>query len=193
MLVLAPTIRIPHVDELEHRANGHELMERRAHAPIKEGFVVRMNASALLPFRFEACINVNNDRLWQVFISLTEFLPDTVCCTYGTEEPASTLPMHKMEALAGLYPHKTALSEDAALTFSLVHHDKKTMYEVTVTHTKYIRFYGRDERAFIDKMNIFRLPEFKKLEFVDEYPFVVMPGKNSPQTVVKALDKAFGM
>jgi predicted nucleic acid-binding protein len=109
------------------------------------------------------------------------------------EEPASTLPMHKMEALAGLYPHKTALSEDAALMFSLVHHDRKAMFEVTVTHTKYIRFYGKDERAFIDKMNIFRLPEFKKLEFVDEYPFVVMPGKSSPQTVVKALDKAFGM
>ncbi|UYQ95282.1 hypothetical protein MKQ68_09255 [Chitinophaga horti] len=193
MLILAPTIRIPRAGELSHRADGQEALEKRAHAQIKEGFLVRMNASPLLPFRFEASININNDRLWQLFISLTEFLPDTVSCHYGMEDATSTLPMNKMEALAGLYPHKTALTEDAALSFGLVHNDKKAMYEITVSHTKYIRFYGREERAFVDKMNIFKLPEFKRLEFVDEYPYLVEKGKSDPKAVVKALDKVFGV
>lgn len=178
---------------MPHRADSQELMERRAHAKIEEGFLIRTNATPLLPFRFEACININNDRLWQLFISLTEFLPDSVSCHYGTEEAVHTLPMGKMEALAGLYPHKNELTEDAALSFGLVHNHKKSMFELTVTHTKYIRFYGREEKAFVDKMNVFRLPERKRLEFVDEYPYQVVAGKKDPGKVVKALNKTFGM
>lgn len=194
MLALAPTIRIPHPNELKHRADGEELMEKRQQALIAEGFVIRLNATPLLPFRFEACVNINNDRLWQLFISLTELLPDTVSCNYGQEDPHTTMPMQKMLALGGLYPFKTELTEDAALSFGLLHHNTKSICELTVTHTKYIRFYGKDERAFVDKMNTFKLKEYKRLEFVDEYPFLVVPGKaKQPAAVVKALDKAFGV
>ena len=80
MLQAPPTIRLPRPDELPNNPEVFERLKKRVDAKIVEGFVFKDNDSHDLPFKFYVEININNSRLWHLFVALSTLLPDEVIC-----------------------------------------------------------------------------------------------------------------
>jgi len=83
MLRLPVTIRVPLPAEMPHRTDIEELLEKRKNANIVEGYTMRANETRQLPFSFYGEININNSRLWDLFMALSELFPKEICCSYG--------------------------------------------------------------------------------------------------------------
>ena len=199
MLLLPKTIRVPTAKEMPHRTDLKELLERRREAQIVEGFNIRPNPTSQLAFAFTAEININNDRLWDLFLSLAETLPDEVSCTYGmsAEEPLSSGVWPIIELVDLLGEFETELVQDGFLFFGLIFMSRTEIVELQVTESKYIRYEGSDLEAFTECMVYFDLPQLEHLAFVDEYPKMVdplqryIPDSRPPEEVVAALTEAF--
>lgn len=200
MLELPVTIRVPLPEEMPHREDIEEILQKRKQARIQEGFMYTPNDTQQLPFTFYAAINVNNSRLWQVFSALTQLFPDEeLSCVYGLteEEPVTTGYFAKAHVLATLEKYRTELAQDASLEFGLLYHTKETLIELFVTESKYIKFWGSDRPALIRLMLEFGIPQAQHLAFIDEYPKISMPLRNfvpaakHPESVIRGLDSAF--
>jgi hypothetical protein len=201
MLELPVTIRLPRRGEMRHRTDLDELMEKRKEALIVQGYDLKDNKTPQLPHDFYAAINVHNSRLWDVFIALSEAFPDSLHAVYGMNEPdtVTTGILSKHEVISRFSECKTELTQDGHLSFGLLHHSSTALLELTVTESKYIRFWGKDKAAFLTCMAGFSIPQRPRLEFVDEYPKVVeplnkfIPNARKPGEVIKKLNSAFGM
>lgn len=201
MLELPVSIRVPLPEEMPHREDIHELLQKRSKANITEGFVRTPNDTQQLPFRFYAAINVNNSRLWDVFMALTSLLPDEISCVYGLhdEEPSTTGYFTKDYVLTELQKYRAELSQDGSLEFGLLFHTKDKLVELYVSESKYIKFWGSDTEAFVQLMIEWGIPPKDKLEFIDEYPKIVeplrkfIPTAQHPETVIRQLNRAFGV
>lgn len=201
MLLLPPSIRIPSADELPHREDAVELLAARKHANITQGFITHLNKTLQLAYNFSAEININNDKLWQLFTALASLMPAEVCCNYGSyeDEAITSGYFDKVDVLNTLTKFKDELAMDCSLEFGLLSQTKEQLNEIFVTESKYIKFWGSDKAGFLQIMKEFKLTEIKDLAFVDEYPKVVAPLRNfmpkatRPGEVVRALNKAFGV
>lgn len=203
MLMLPPTIHIPTADELWHRADAAEILAKRNEANITQGFIIRPNKTKQLPFNFLAEININNNKLWHLFITLAANIPAEVCCTFGLndgEDESNTSPyIGKATALQILSKYTTELVMDASLEFGLLYQTKEALTEIVVTPTKYIKFWGEDKQQFVKQVTAFNLHEIHDLAFIDEYPTTILPSKSfvpnakRPEEVVRALKRDFGM
>jgi hypothetical protein len=200
MLELPVTIRVPLPEEMPHREDIEEILQKRKQARIQEGFTYAPNDTQQLPFTFYAAVNVNNSRLWEVFSALTALFPDEeLSCVYGLheEEPVSTNYFSKEHVLTTLEKYSTELAQDAALEFGILLHTKQSLTELFVTESKYIKFWGSDKEAFMKLMIDFDIPQVPKLAFVDEYPKITMPLRSfvpsakHPESVIRGLDSAF--
>lgn len=203
MLKLPPTLREAHEDDMPHREDIQELLTQRRMANITQGYKITLNKTPQLPYTFSAEININNDKLWQLFMALSDALPAEVACVYGQydddEEPTTSGYFDKAFVLETLSRFKNELMMDCNLSFGLLSQSREQLIEIFVTETKYIRFWGIDKAGFQQTMQAFNLTEIKDLAFVDEYPKVtiplrdVLPKANRPGEVVRALNKAFGV
>jgi hypothetical protein len=201
MLELPVTIRLPRRGEMRHRTDLEELLEKRKEAQIVQGFDMKDNKTPQLPYDFYAAINVHNSKLWEVFLSLTEAFPTQANCVYSLNElhQATTGKLAKAEILKTLTGFKTELTQDGNLSFGLLHHTKESLIELTVTESKYIKFWGKDKASFLNSMASFSIPQRPRLEFIDEYPKVVeplsrfVPSARKPEDVIKSLDRAFNV
>src|SRR5436305_15048400 len=117
MLILPVTVRVPLPHELPHREDIEELLVKRKQANITEGFITHPNKTPQLHFTFYAEININNNRLWQLFFALANELPDEVHCVYGlTEEEATTTGYFpKEKVIATLSRFEKELTMDCSL------------------------------------------------------------------------------
>lgn len=202
MLEMPVTIRVPRPEEMAHRTDIEEILEKRKYARIQEGFVYTANETQQLPFTFYAAINVNNSRLWEVFMAMTAlFTEDEICCVYGLkeDEPVTTGYFDKKKVLTTLEKYKTELVKDGMLEFGLLLHTKKQLTELFITESKYIKFWGSDKEAFIQLMLHFNIPQVPTLAFIDEYPKITEPLRRFvtdarlPETVVDGLDRSFNI
>ena len=186
---------------MRHRTDLDELLEKRKEALIVQGFDMKDNKTPQLPHDFYAAINIHNSRLWEVFLALSNAFPENVHCVYSMNElhTATTASLQKSEIIKTLGAYKTELTQDGSLSFGLLSHTKTALIELTVTESKYIKFWGKDKAAFLTCMASFNIPQRPRLEFVDEYPKIVEPLKNfiplakKPDEVVKLLDRAFNV
>lgn len=194
------TIRVPLASEMAHREDIEEILYKRQQARIEEGFVYTSNETQQLPFTFYAAINVNNSRLWEVFTGLVDLFPEEeLSCVYGLqeEETITTGYYAKKYVMQVLEQYKTELSQDASLEFGLLLHTKERLVELFITESKYIKFWGSDKEAFVQKMLEFNLPQAPGLAFIDEFPKVTSPLRQfvrtakHPESVIHGLDKAF--
>ncbi len=199
MLKLPITVRIPTDEELDYRPDIEEILQKRRDANIREGYVLEMNENKRLPFRFQAAININNTRLWDLFLALAATLPQKVSCVYGLheEEAATTAQLQKDFVLAQLGKYREELTQECQLEFGLLFQTKDLLIELSVTESKYIRYWGAELERLRLLMQSFHIPPVPGLAFIDEYPKVVtplrdlVPAAKAPETVIYYLDQAF--
>ena len=190
MLELPPTIRFPRKNELPKNSDAFELLEKAKTANIVEGFTIQKNTSQDLPFEFYAEININNSRLWQLFISLANLFPAEVSCIYNLsdEETIYGEYLEKEFILSKIEEYQKELSQDCDLEFGLVFDSDERFEEVFVTETKYIKFWGNDEKKFRNSMKDFGLKEVQNLNFIDEFPKVIKPLSKFDKNVMQSED-----
>jgi len=201
MLIVPPTVLVPKPSDFPHREDIEDLLQKRREANITQGFILRPNKTSLLPFSFTVDININNNRLWQLFLALAEDLPATVCCTYGLggEDPVTTDFLPKTHILSTFNRFELELTMDCSLQYSLLHHTKMMLMEVAVTESKYIRFSGSDNAKLLQKMQLFGLKEIRSISFIDEHPKLVlplqqiMPAARRAADVLWSFNRAFGV
>jgi len=199
MLALPITIRIPTDQELDYRPDIDEILHKRRKANIREGYKLQLNEARRLPFRFQATINIDNRRLWQLFLALAATLPQKVSCVYGLyeEESETTAFLQKQFVLNELEKYREELTQECQLEFGLLFQTKEVLIELGVSESKYIRYWGVELERFRLLMQSFHLPPVEGLEFIDEYPKIVtplrelVPSAKAPETVVYYLDQAF--
>jgi hypothetical protein len=201
MLALPITIRIPTDDEISYRPDFDEILHKRRSARIQEGYTLELNEAGThrLPYRFQATINIDNNRLWELFQALAGTLPAKVSCVYGLaeDETATTGLLQKQFVLNELEKYREELTQDCQLEFGLLFQTKEVLIELSVSDSKYLRYWGVELERFKLLMQSFRLPAVKGLEFVDEYPKIVtplrelLPAAKAPESVVYYLDQAF--
>jgi hypothetical protein len=201
MLTLPVTVRVPLPNEIPHREDAEELLAKRKKANITQGYRLKPNETQQLPFGFYADININNDRLWQLFIALADDLPAEVHCIYGLyeDEAVTTDYFPKQDVLKTLAAFQKELTMDCSLEFGLLYHARDMLVEISVPESKYIKFWGTDKTKFLQHMKDFKLAEIANLAFIDEYPKLVtplrdlMPTARRPEDVIWSLNRAFGM
>lgn len=185
---------------MPEREDIAEALAKRAAANITQGYHIIPNKTRQLPFIFVAEININNDRLWDLFTALAIDLPAELCCMYGKyddEEPVATAYLAKHEILQAPEKFKTELCMDASLEFGLLFQSKNLLTEIFVSSSKYIRYWGSDKEKLARHIQAFGLDEIPGLAFVDEYPKIVvplrkcMPSSKRPEEVICALNGAF--
>lgn len=201
MLELPITVRVPLPEEMPHREDMAELLQRRQEANIVQGFTFSLNTTQQLPFSFYAEINIDNSRLWHLFLALSGELPQEIRCEYGPaqDEMLITDYFPKEKVLQKLSLFKPELVQDCFLEFGLLHHTKTEMIELFVSESKYIRYWGIDETLFRNCMKDFDIPEMKRLAFIDEFPKIVEPLNKFVPTarlaseVIRELDRLFNV
>lgn len=201
MLAIPPTIRVPQPSDFPHREDIVDLLQKRKAANITQGFITKPNKTPQLPYAFNADININNNRLWALFLALAGDMPEKISCTYGLykEDPVTTGNLPKQEMLQDLSRFQQELSMDCSIEFGLLYHTKAALVEVFVTESKYIKFLGSNKDRFLQHMQQFQLKETRNIAFVDEYPKVViplrdvMPSARRTEDVIWSLNRAFGV
>ncbi|MBW8683182.1 hypothetical protein [Chitinophaga rhizophila] len=199
MLQLPVTVRIPTDGELTDRPDVDEILFRRRKAKIMEGYSLQLNNNPRLPYRFQAMVNIDNDRLWDLFLSLAETLPAKVSCAYGIyEEDNVTTPLLQKDfVLKELSKYMNELTQECQLEASMLFQTKDILIELGISASKYIRYWGAELERFRLLMQSYDLPLIEGLEFIDEYPRIVTPLRDlvrtakAPETVLYHLDQAF--
>jgi hypothetical protein len=199
MLELPITVRIPSDEEIDYRPDIDEILFKRRKAKIVEGYALTLNENPRLPYRFQAMININNSRLWALFQALAATMPDKVSCVYGMyEEDQVTTPLlQKRFILNELEKYREELTQDCQLEAGLLFQVKGILIELSISESKYIRYWGAELERFRLLMQSFHLAPVEGLEFIDEYPKIVTPLRElvrtakAPETVLYYLDQAF--
>ena len=199
MLQLPITVRIPTDAELDYRPDIDEILIRRRKAKIVEGYNLQMNENPRLPYRFQATINIDNDRLWALFLALAATLPSKVSCVYGIyeEENMTTPLLQKDFVMKELEKYASELAQDCLLEAGILFQTKDILIELGISASKYVRYWGAELERFRLLMQSFELPFVAGLEFIDEYPRIVTPLRElvrtakAPETVLYYLDQAF--
>ena len=203
MLALPATIKIPSAEDLYPREDAIEILAKRACANIAQGFTMHDNKTPLLPYTFLSEININNDRLWDLFTALAGDMPPEVCCMYGLhdgdEEITTTGYFHRTDVLDTLNKFRTELTMDATVEFGLLYQSNQLLTEIFISESKYIKFWGTNKEQFLQHMQNFGLEYSSSLAFIDEYPKIVIPLQKlipkatRPAEVVRSLHRAFGI
>lgn len=168
------TLRTPDLNEVPNTKDLVDAITRSHKAKIIEGYVLKHNYKNELPFLFYAEININNSRLWNLFKELASHLPEEISLIYNhsDNEPSYGAYQNKYAVIDTLSKFKIELSQDCFLEFGVIHQTDNFFEEVFVDCTKYIRYWGMDEKWFRTTMEKFQLSEVKDLNFMDEFPKV---------------------
>ena len=145
-LELPITLRVPFPNEVPMDRTILENIKKSKTAKIVEGYTIKdkdNNPEYLgLEFEFYSEININNSRLWKLFIKLTNFLPNEIELISGhidDEEINYGNYSDKREILNFLHKYEKELTADTFMKFGLLFHSDKQLVEVFVDETKYIK------------------------------------------------------
>jgi len=169
-----PTLRTPNLDEVPRTKDLVDAITKSQSANIIEGFVLKLNIKRDLPFKFYAEININNSRLWDLFKKLALHLPDEISLIYNHADNEASFGKYKEKysVINTLSNFITELTQDCFLEFGVIHQTETFLEEVFVDCTKYIKYWGMDEKWFRATMEEFKLLETPDLNFMDEFPKV---------------------
>jgi len=180
MIELPKTIRQARLDEVPKKSTALERLQQISNANIIEGYTFKLNDNEEhkdIPFKFYSEININNSRLWDLIISLTDLLPDISTLIIGDSdsEPNYHDYISKSDLLNNLNKFKTELIEDAFLEWGVIYNDRVTLTEIFISSFKYVKFWGIDVAGFKAILTKYDLKQIDDLEFIDEYPMVREP------------------
>lgn len=176
VLQLPKTIRFLKEDELpQNNVSVLKRWEESKVANIVEGYTLTFNNNPennTLGFKFYAEINIDNPKLWNLILALSETLPNEVAFLFGHIDFDLNYGSYqdKESTLNFITQYQYELAEDAFINFGLIYNDKETLIEIFVDESKYVKYWGVDEEWFRTIMKEFGLKEVEGLEFVDEFP-----------------------
>lgn len=127
-----------------------------------------------LPFSFFCEINVDNTRLWDLVLLLSDELPEDISLIFGhiDAEPIYGNYVNKEYLLDFLSKYTYELTQDTFIYFGLIYNDENVLTEIFIDESKYIKYWGTGEISFRDKLSEFNLKENDNLNFIDEFPKV---------------------
>lgn len=177
-LELPKTIRPLRLDEIPKNSSAKERIELRETARIVEGYKIlpkdNNQEHSELPFNFFAEINIDNSRLWDLIIALSEELPEesALIFNHADSEPNYGKYLDKKYVLEFLSHYKKEVTGDTFIDIGLIFHTESELIEIFIPESKYIKFWGVNQKSFLKIMEFFNLQEVTEIEFVDEYPKV---------------------
>lgn len=191
MIELPKTIRLARFDEITENSTAFERLQKIDNAKIIEGFTFKLKETdneehKEIPFKIFSEININNSRLWDLIIALTDLLPEVSSLIIGDSdyEPNYCDYESKTDLIDRIKKFKTELTEDAFLEWGIIYNDKESLTEIFVPDSKYIRFWGVDIDRFKTIMTQFDLTQIDDMEFIDEYPKVREPLRRFDNLVI---------
>jgi hypothetical protein len=193
MLELPRTIRDLEVVEIPS-GDVAAVMERlrlKSEAKIIEGYkLLKNNEKSELPFSFYSEININNSRLFYLFIGLCNLLPKTVALIFGFygDDLNYGIYTDRNDIIEELKKYKREIIEDCDLELGLINQTESQLTEVFINECKYVKFWGTDEKSFRELMDDFELEEVNDIEFIDEYPKVVVPLKSIDESAMDSYE-----
>jgi len=177
-LELPKTIRLLNRDEIPGNHLILKRWEESKTANIVQGYTFRLNENNAenksIGFKFFSEINIDNSNLWNLIIALSETLPNVTAVLFGHIDFDINYGNYeeKTAILEFITQYKKELTLDAFICFGLIFNDDKSLVEIFIDESKYIKYWGVDENFFRETMNDFGLKETEDLEFIDEYPKV---------------------
>ena len=182
MIELPKTIRPARFDEVPKNSTAFERLLLIDNAKIVEGYTFKLKEiddreHREIPFDFYSEININNSRLWDLVIALTDLLPDVSALIIGYSESELNYCSYraKNELIENLKKYRAELVGDAFLDWGIIYQDKESLTEIFISDSKYVKFWGVDVDRFKTIMTKFNLNQVDDLEFIDEFPKVRKP------------------
>jgi len=177
-LELPKTLRTPELDEVPMNSSVKERLELRKTAKIVEGYKILPKDNnpkhSNLVFNFYAEININNSKLWELILELSNELPNEISLIFnhGNSEPNYGKYSDKTKTIEFLSNYKTEIISDTLIDIGMIFHSESELIEIFISESKYIKFWGVEQESFLKIMHSFNLKEIDGIEFVDEYPNV---------------------
>lgn len=166
-------IRIPTSEEYPKENDVKSINDKRDLANITQGFVLSEVSGE--KFSYYAEVNIDAEKIWDVFCSLTNKLIDEVA--YGVigfkeEEPVLS-DFTKTERLVEIFSKfKFELTNDGFLEFGIASNDEKALNEIFISSFKYMRIWTTRKESLIQILNSFGIEQMENLQFIDEFPVV---------------------
>jgi hypothetical protein len=193
-------IRIPEFDEIPNGYDKEEINKNRNSANIVEGYTLTEVTDK--KFTHFAEINIDADKVWDLFVSLSNKLIGNVA--YGIvgfkdEKPILSKFSQKQKILDILYRSKFELTNDGFIQFGMAHYDDSSLNEIYITSFKYFKVWTTNNRDLIETLAEFGLTEKEDLKFIDEFPVVSkalspdnIRGVRNYSEVLSEIEKEFG-
>ncbi len=167
-------IRFAKANEItETNSEKSELLKKIHNANIQQGFVISHPVKDA-KFKFYAEANIHAQKVWLIFRNLIEvLLPDEVMPIIGKLDDEF---LHngeydsKLKLLDLFEEFQFYLANDCYIQFGLGYESETELTEVFVTPTKHFQIWTNDSKNLKNIMEKHKIPEFEKLEFIDEFP-----------------------
>lgn len=178
MLIFPKGIRFPESIEIPNsKSEKSEMLEKIRTANIEQGFVISEPLEDSI-FKFYAEANIDADKIWDVFRNLCEnLLPEEVMPIIGEDDDEI---LHngkydnKAKLLSLFEEYEFYLANDCFIQFGLGFESETELTEIFVTPTKHFQIWLNDSDKLRQLMKKFNIPEFEKLQFIDEFPRVTI-------------------
>ncbi|SHJ96937.1 hypothetical protein SAMN02745163_02953 [Clostridium cavendishii DSM 21758] len=173
-------IRIPKDNEYPDGYDVKSINDKRNSANIVEGFTIKEVVGEKFSHYVE--INVDVDKIWSLFCSLTRNLINDVA--YGIigfkEEEPTLSKFSKLEKIISIFQkYEFELVNDGCLEFGIANYNENSLNEIFITSFKYIKIWTNNKEGLIDVLNSFEIQEIENLQFIDEFPVVSQALSNS--------------
>lgn len=175
-LIFPDGVRLAREDEIPGSNPRHsETWTRVQSAHIVPGFVLHDAEDERFAHYVE--INVNAPHIWAVFCDLCQALlgPNaTFIVGDADSELAPVASARVLSIIAALEPHSYQLAHDGFLQYGLMSDRDGTLSGVLVAPEKHFKVWMNDEECFRQVMQRHEIRETDHLEFLDEYPRIMV-------------------
>ncbi|MPM13548.1 hypothetical protein SDC9_59905 [bioreactor metagenome] len=166
-------IGVPKDENYPSELDAKAINEKRNSANIVEGFVLHEVSNE--KFSNYAEVNIDGDKIWDVFCSLANKLVGDVA--YGVmgfkdEDPTLSNFTSKEKLLTIFEEYKFELTNDGFLEFGIAYYDENSMNEIYVSSFKYMRVWTDRKEDLVNILNEYGIEEIQGLQFIDEFPVV---------------------
>lgn len=193
-------IKIPKNNEYPKGYDVESINDERNSANITEGFTIKKILGE--KFSHYAEVNINADKIWDVFYSLTNnLIDDTAYGIIGFKEEKPTLSgfTNKDRLVEIFKKYKFELTNDGYLEFGIANYDENSLNEIFVSSFKYMRIWTNRIEMLVNTLNSYGIQQTKNLQFIDEFPVVsealtpnIIKGIRHYSEVIKCIKQEFG-
>lgn len=195
MYKLPKGIRIPKDIEYPKGYNIEEINRKRLEANIIEGYKIKLESDR--KWIFSACINIDTDKLWNLFCQLCHGLlvHQKARGLIGFKETQSFVGKeYNVDEIIDVFnEYSYELINDGYIEFGIVDFKKPTFCEIFINNFKTIFIWGKELEIFLNIMNDFSLEEVKDLKLINDFPVaskaLIEDGRTNYKQVIDRIKK----